>query len=236
MRPGIVHRLDKGTSGVLIAGKTLDAVAKLSSLFAQRKVRKVYLSVNVGHPGDATIVEPIGRSTKNRQEMCVYDVMPPGKPATTHVRTLVFDGKVSTALVRIETGRTHQIRVHLRHRRTPIIGDDIYGNVEWNRKYLRSYGVRRPLLHAYETEFEHPFTGAKVVLTAPVPTDLAEVIRRMTTTEKPLLDSASCLTCSTEVKGKAPGERGRGFVPLDRLVMDDENWTDVELPEELPLL
>ena len=104
LRPGIVHRLDKGTSGVLIAGKTLEAVARLSSLFAQRLVEKIYLSINVGHPGDATIVEPIGRSTKNRQQMTVYDG-PPGKPASTHVRTIAFDGKISASLVRIETGR-----------------------------------------------------------------------------------------------------------------------------------
>lgn len=104
LRPGIVHRLDKGTSGVLIAGKTMEAVARLSSLFAQRQVEKIYLSINVGHPGDATIVEPIGRSTKNRQQMTVYDG-PPGKPASTHVRTIAFDGKISASLVRIETGR-----------------------------------------------------------------------------------------------------------------------------------
>jgi 23S rRNA pseudouridine1911/1915/1917 synthase len=140
LRPGIVHRLDKGTSGVLIAGrvwsfmisylderyqyyslltfdrhryhicltiiigKSAGAVANLSKLFALREVRKVYLAVCVGHPGETTIVNPIGRSPKNRQLMCAYEG-PPGKPAISHVRTLFFDGKMSVCLVRIETGR-----------------------------------------------------------------------------------------------------------------------------------
>lgn len=104
LRPGIVHRLDKGTSGVLIAGKTPQAVSSLSQLFALRKVRKVYMAVCVGHPGDTTIARPIGRSVKNRQQMCTFDG-PPGKLAVTHVRTLCFDGKLSVCLLRIETGR-----------------------------------------------------------------------------------------------------------------------------------
>jgi 23S rRNA pseudouridine1911/1915/1917 synthase len=163
LRPGIVHRLDKVTSGVLIAAKSTDAVAKLSALFAQRKIRKVYLAICVGHPGETTLVEPIGRSQRNRQLMTVYEG-PPGKPAVTHVRTICFDGKISAALVRIETGRTHQIRVHLKHRRTPILGDEDYGNREWNNKIFRSDKINRPLLHAYETEFEHPFTGAYMLI------------------------------------------------------------------------
>lgn len=104
LRPGIVHRLDKGTSGVLMAGKSADAVGKLSSVFALRKVRKVYVAVCVGHPGEATIVNSIGRSKKNRQLMEIYDG-PPGKTAISHVKTLAFDGKLSVCLVRIETGR-----------------------------------------------------------------------------------------------------------------------------------
>jgi len=104
LRPGVVHRLDKGTSGVLIAAKHNEAVAKLSLLFAARKVKKIYLAICVGHPGDATIVEPIGRSLKNRQMMTVYDG-PPGKLAISHVKTIAFDGKLSACLVRIETGR-----------------------------------------------------------------------------------------------------------------------------------
>ena len=161
-----MHRLDKGTSGVLIAGKNTEAVAKLSALFSERKIRKLYLSVCIGHPGETTIVEPIGRSLKNRQVMAIFDG-PPGKPAVTHIRTLSFDGKISTVLARIETGRTHQIRVHLKHRRTPILGDETYGNIDWNRKFSREMKKEpisnRPLLHAYEVEFIHPFTGESMI-------------------------------------------------------------------------
>ena len=156
-----------GTTGVLIAGKTTDAVAKISALFAAREVRKVYLSICVGNPGETTIVEPIGRSMKNRQVMTIYDG-PPGKPAVTHVRTISFNGKFSTVLARIETGRTHQIRVHLKHRRTPILGDSTYGNSDWNKKYNRETRtwdiVERPLLHSYETEFVHPFTNELITI------------------------------------------------------------------------
>ena len=235
LRPGIVHRLDKGTSGVLLAGKHPEAVAKLSELFAKRKIRKIYLAVSVGHPGETTIVEPIGRSVKNRQLMTVYDG-PPGKPAITHVRTLAFDGKLSAALVRIETGRTHQIRVHLKERRTPIAGDEAYGNADWNKRLGRSDSIQRPLLHAYETEFTHPFTGKKVLLRAPVPTDMANLMFKLTPSTEPILDKQTCLLVgTTEVKGREPGENlgGGNFVPSDRLIIDDEpHYTSYELSEE----
>lgn len=235
LRPGIVHRLDKGTSGVLLAGKHPEAVAKLSELFARRKIRKIYLAVAIGHPGETTIVEPIGRSVKNRQLMTVYDG-PPGKPAITHVRTLAFDGKLSAALVRIETGRTHQIRVHLKERRTPIAGDEAYGNSDWNKRLSRSDDIHRPLLHAYETEFTHPFTNKQILLQAPVPPDMAKLMLKLTPGTEPILDGqTSLLIGSTDVKGREPGDmRGGGdFVPSDRLVIEEEHWTSFELPEEL---
>lgn len=178
LRPGIVHRLDKGTTGVLLAGKTTEAVGKLSKLFADRFIRKVYIAVCVGHPGEATIVAPIGRSPKNRQLMCTYDG-PPGKMAITHIRPLAFDGKLSVCLVRIETGRTHQIRVHMQERRTPILGDDAYGNAQWNTKALKSDQIGRPQLHAYEMEFVHPFTGEKQTLRAPLPEDMAKLVAKI---------------------------------------------------------
>lgn len=234
LRPGIVHRLDKGTSGVLIAGKHPDAVAKLSALFAQRKISKIYLAICIGHPGDTTIVEPIGRSTKNRQLMTVYDG-PPGKPAITHVRTLAFDGKMSATLVRIETGRTHQIRVHLKERRTPIVGDEAYGNKDWNKKISRSSQVNRPLLHAYETVFTHPFTNEKIILNAPIPHDITNVMIKLTTPIMPLINENSLLIGSTEVKGREPGEKlqGSGYVAIDRITYEEEHWTTYDLPETL---
>lgn len=104
LRPGVIHRLDKGTSGVLLGAKTGQGQAKMSSLFRDRQIRKVYLTVCIGHPGDTTIIRPLGRSEKNRQHICVVEG-PAGKVAVSHVRTLCFDGKLSVCLVRIETGR-----------------------------------------------------------------------------------------------------------------------------------
>lgn len=230
LRPGVVHRLDKGTSGVLLAGKHPEAVAKLSALFAARKVNKVYLAVCIGHPGEATIVEPIGRSQKNRQLMTVYNG-PPGKPAVTHVRTLAFDGKLSVALVRIETGRTHQIRVHLKERRTPIAGDEAYGNNDWNKKLAKSDAIHRPLLHAYETQIQHPFNGEMLTFRAPLPKDMASLVGKLSPTS-PLLDNRSLLVGATpDVEGRGPGEQGKGFVPMDRLAFQEEHWTSYDLPE-----
>ena len=217
---------------MLLAGKHPEAVAKLSALFAQRKIRKVYLAITVGHPGEATVVEPIGRSAKNRQLMTVYDG-PPGKPAVTHMRTLAFDGKLGSVLCRIETGRTHQIRVHLKHRRTPVAGDEAYGNSDWNNKLALSDGIHRPLLHAYETEFAHPITGEQLLIRAPVPSDMYSLLLKISSSTSPLVDpSTHLLTGSTAVEGKAPGEVKGGFIPSDRLVFKEQDWTTLRLVEE----
>lgn len=104
LRPGIVHRLDKGTTGVLLAGKHPLAVEKLASVFAQRKIEKTYLAICVGFPGDTSINKFIGRSSRYRQLMNVCQGAP-GKHAISHIKTIAFDGKLSVCLVRIETGR-----------------------------------------------------------------------------------------------------------------------------------
>lgn len=235
LRPGIVHRLDKGTSGVLLAGKHIEAVAKLSALFAKRNIKKVYTAISIGHPGDTTIVEPIGRSFKNRQLMTVFEG-PPGKSAITHVKTVAFDGKLGVVLVRIETGRTHQIRVHLKERRTPIAGDEAYGNSDWNKRLSRSDDIHRPLLHAYEIEFTHPFTLKNMVIKAPIPSDMFNLINKIAdpTTSGTLIDNDSRLyTTDTTVKGREPGEKGTGYVPSDRLLVEDSHWTtDKLLPSD----
>ena len=249
LRPGIVHRLDKGTSGVLIAGKTTAAVSKLSELFAQRNIQKTYLALCLGNPGDTTIMKPIGRSQKNRQMMTVIDEDddgPIGKLAITHIRTIAFDGKLSAALVRIETGRTHQIRVHFKHRYTPILGDEIYGDKNWNSKLIKSDNVERCMLHAYELKFRHPFTNEEILLKAPLPQDLSGLLRKINggnlqsqrTAEEEntlvsLIDDDNLLNCDTIVAGRNPGAIEKaGFVPLDRLVIEDEDFTAYDLPEE----
>lgn len=233
MRPGIVHRLDKGTTGVLLAAKHPEAVSKLSALFANRKISKTYFTICVGNPGQATIDEAIGRCKKNRQLMAVYNG-PPGKPAVTHLRTLAFDGKLAAVLVRIETGRTHQIRVHLQHRRVPVLGDTSYGADEWNKRIGRTDGINRPLLHAYESSFIHPFTGENIVIRAPIPNDIAKLLPKLTPYGAlPLLDpSTNLLQGSTEVTGKLPGQANKGLISLEALRIEDDDFTTYDLPED----
>ncbi|RYH19509.1 RluA family pseudouridine synthase [archaeon] len=259
LRPGIVHRLDKGTTGVLMAAKHPTMVDKLSQLFASRKIVKTYLALCVGHPGDATIAESIGRGSKNRQVMCVYDG-PPGKPAVTHTRTLCFDGQLSVVLVRIETGRTHQIRVHLKHKHTPLLGDAVYGSGVWNKRYVK-HGVSRPMLHAYQTAFTHPITGVYTTLQAPLPADLRSLVYKISegnmVGKVDILDPTSGLLCvSTEVRGRygaisgdddghgdsgsIGGIRGgtpiilssKGYVPAERILIPEEDWASIDLPED----
>lgn len=190
-RPGIVHRLDKGTTGILVVAKTTQCLGALSEAFADRNVKKTYLAVTVGNPGKrVTIDKPIGRHPIHRQRMRVVPdphrrdssgIAPKdrltgpkqkGRRALSYVDTLAFDGKLSVAQVRIETGRTHQIRVHLQDRHTPIYGDDIYGIDVWNKQLAKKHGITRPLLHAYKLELNHPITGEKMVFTAPLADDM----------------------------------------------------------------
>jgi 23S rRNA pseudouridine1911/1915/1917 synthase len=163
----VVHRLDKGTTGAIAFAKSAEAQRKVSALFAQRQVRKHYLAVVVGDPGDAPreITHPIGRDKSNRLKMAVVSEAEGGRAARSVVRTLVS--------VEIMTGRTHQIRVHLRAEGLPVLGDEAYGSKQWNQLATKSHGVRRPLLHAHRLAFEHPTTGEPLAFEAPLPADLA---------------------------------------------------------------
>lgn len=180
LRPFVVHRLDKGTTGVLLGAKSAAVQAKLAALFAERKVHKTYIAVCIGNPGlDKRVDVPIGRHPTNRQKMLAVptervDVRT--RSAISNVDAVAFDGKLSVAKVGIETGRTHQIRVHLQHLRTPVVGDDLYGNREWNRSLLRKYGIDRPLLHAWRLVLPHPITGETLDIQAPLPEDTAGVV------------------------------------------------------------
>lgn len=198
LRPGIVHRLDKGTSGVLIVAKTSSALANLSEAFASRKVKKQYLAVTVGNPGaDQWINKPIGRHPLHRQKMRVVPDPSPlisargqvrlarnnakspvkrGRPALSHIHTIYHDGKLSLVQVEIATGRTHQIRVHLQDHGTPIYGDDVYGMTDWNKVLSAQRGITRPLLHAHKLQIDHPVTGEQMVFEAQVAADMMEVI------------------------------------------------------------
>lgn len=171
-RPGIVHRLDKETSGVLIAAKTVRAQQKLQAQFAGRSVEKRYVAICVGDPGETEIRTRIGRHPTRRKEM---DVVPEGgREAVTRCRSIASDGKISLVLLTPVTGRTHQLRVHMRYRGTPILGDPTYGSIEWNQKYR----IGRQLLHAYCISFIHPIYHDQIELFAPLPSDMLSLIKR----------------------------------------------------------
>ena len=194
LRPGIVHRLDKGTTGVLVVAKTRSALASLSEAFAQRRVKKQYLAVAIGNPGDdVKINKAIGRHPQHRQKMRVVpdpsastrqrltgpklSASKQGRSALSYVRTLCHDGKLSIVQVQIATGRTHQIRVHLQDHGTPIYGDDVYGLNDWNKALSAKRGIVRPLLHAQRLEIDHPVTGDRMVFEADVADDMMGVIK-----------------------------------------------------------
>lgn len=164
-RPGIVHRLDKDTTGVLVAAKTATAHQRLIELFSGRQVHKEYLAICVGNPGSGVINQPIGRHPIHRQKMTIREE---GKSAVTKVNTLSFDGKLSVVALVIETGRTHQVRVHMQHRGTPVLGDSVYGNSQMNTKFHAD----RQLLHAHRMRLNHPITGEELQFEAPIPEDI----------------------------------------------------------------
>lgn len=165
LRPGIVHRLDKDTSGVLLAAKTPLAQQRLIEMFSARKIKKEYLAVCLGNPGNVKVEAAIGRHPVHRQRMTVIES---GRPAVTLFKTLAFDGKLSLVSIDLQTGRTHQIRVHLQHYGTPVLGDPIYGNAAANTKY----DAKRQLLHAQRLSFKHPISEKPLSIEAPLPSDM----------------------------------------------------------------
>lgn len=167
LRPGIVHRLDKDTSGVLLAAKTTLAHQKLIEMFSTRRMQKVYLAICSGKPRNGTINLPIGRHPVHRKEMTT---LPDGREAITEFQVVACNETNSLVLARPRTGRTHQIRVHLKHLGCPIVGDTLYGS---NRE------SERQLLHAYRLSFDHPITGSPMCLTAPIPEDVKNWMRRL---------------------------------------------------------
>jgi 23S rRNA pseudouridine1911/1915/1917 synthase len=164
-RAGIVHRLDKDTSGLMVVAKTLPAMTALTRAIAARTVRREYLALVHGElPAEPFSVEaPIGRDPVVRVRMAV---VASGKPARTDVQRLAFNGQASAARCRLHTGRTHQIRVHLAWRGHPLIADALYGGAP-------ALGLSRQALHAARLGFDHPATGEALLFDAPLPLDLA---------------------------------------------------------------
>ena len=172
IRPGIVHRLDKDTSGLLIVAKNDRAHVNMSEQIKNHEVKKTYIALvrGVVKENEATIDMPIGRSTSDRKKMAV---MKAGKNAVTHIKVLKRYNKYTLLQVNIETGRTHQIRVHLSYIGYPIIGDCTYSNGK------NEFGVVGQCLHAKCLEFKHPITGAEMKLEAPLPKYFEEIIQKL---------------------------------------------------------
>ena len=172
IRPGIVHRLDKDTSGLLIVAKNDKAHVNMSEQIKNHEVKKTYIALvrGVVKENEATIDMPIGRSTSDRKKMAINKN---GKNAVTHIKVLKRYNKYTLLQVNIETGRTHQIRVHLSHIGYPIVGDYTYSNGK------NEFGVVGQCLHAKCLEFKHPITGAEMKLEAPLPKYFEEIIQKL---------------------------------------------------------
>jgi len=187
-RPGIVHRLDKETSGLLVAVKSDAAHAALAAQFARHALARAYRAVVWGSlvPAHGVIEGNIGRSAAQRKKMAL--LARGGKRARTRYRTLqVFAGGAASLIeCRLETGRTHQIRVHLSARGHPVIGDALYGGRRVPRRFALSAELKaylaafpRQALHACELGFRHPITGEELAFASPLPSDMAELIARL---------------------------------------------------------
>lgn len=172
IRPGIVHRIDKDTSGLIIVAKNDTAHINLSKQIQDRKVKKTYIALVRGviKENEATINMPIGRSSKDRKKMAVTK---DGKEAITHFKVLKRYNGFTLLEVKIETGRTHQIRVHLSEIGYPIVGDEVYSNGK------NPFGVKGQMLHAEKLELKHPRTGKDLTFEAPVPKYFANIINQL---------------------------------------------------------
>ena len=172
LRPGIVHRLDKDTSGLLIVAKNDEAHMNMSNQIKNREVKKIYYALvrGVVSENEATINMPIARSTKDRKKMAVSKN---GKEAVTHFKVLERFNKYTLLEVKIDTGRTHQIRVHLSEIGYPVVGDEVYSNGK------NEFGVHGQLLHAKSLDFKHPITGKTMHLEAKLPEEFSKVLKKL---------------------------------------------------------
>lgn len=181
-RPGIVHRLDRGTSGLMIIAKNDLAQSRLNDMFAQRKVNKTYLAISSGIPPEpqGTIQNNIARSLTNPRKMCVANQ---GRLAITHYKIIHHFHCFALHKVMLETGRMHQIRVHFAHLGYPLLGDLLYNtraqvhnivpsNMKRKVTELLTTHLRRQALHAWRLQFVHPISGKEIDLFAPLPQDI----------------------------------------------------------------
>jgi 23S rRNA pseudouridine1911/1915/1917 synthase len=172
-RLGIVHRLDKDTSGVILIAKTDEAHEKLSRAFAERAMKKYYRALcrGVFRKASGEIRESIGRDPRNRKKMAVIKTANRARSAWTDYRVLAQGQHGAEVECLLHTGRTHQIRVHLAHLGHPIWGDTLYGRAQWS---LKDIYPKRQMLHAARIELAHPITGQSLKIEAPLPKDFAD--------------------------------------------------------------
>ena len=171
-RQGVVHRLDVGTSGLMVVAKTEAAYSALKRAFKERTVEKIYHAVVQGHPDPlaGTIDAPIGRHPNHSWK---FAVTPDGKPSVTHYETLEAFRGASLLEIHLETGRTHQIRVHMAAHRHPCVGDPLYGA---DPTLSARLGLTRQWLHAHKLGFAHPVTGEWVQTESPYPADFQHAL------------------------------------------------------------
>lgn len=190
IRPGIVHRLDKDTTGLLIIAKKEAALSAISGMLARREIKRSYFALCYGSPQmpSLQIRAALKRDEKNRLKMKV--VKNGGKEAVTNIilKEKFLKGRISLLEVSLETGRTHQIRVHLSYNKLPIVGDLVYSPappsfIETFEKDISSLIIssRRQMLHAFSLKFTHPFTGNLIEITAPLPSDFLELLETLQT-------------------------------------------------------
>jgi 23S rRNA pseudouridine1911/1915/1917 synthase len=189
LRPGIVHRLDKATSGLIVIAKNDHAHAALGAMFAGRKVHKTYIALVHGHVARSrgTINASIARDQVRRTRMATNEN---GRAAVSHFevveRPVTPFGKFTLVRVRIETGRTHQIRVHMASIGHPVVGDTLYGGAgqltragEKGKSEPERIRLNRNFLHAFRLEFAHPLSGNPLELEAPIPGEFVDLLRRL---------------------------------------------------------
>lgn len=169
IRFGLVHRLDKDTSGVMVVAKNEKAHSALSEAFKNRQVKKHYLALCIGNPGQKILKNHLGRDLKDRKKFAIKET---GKEAISSIDTLAFHKGYSLVKVSPETGRTHQIRVHLQSIGCFIVGDPLYGSVKINKEL----NLNQQMLHAYSLHFTHPFTGQELSFYAPLRKEMKSLV------------------------------------------------------------
>jgi len=176
-RPGIVHRIDKDTSGLLVVAKTDRAHEGLAAQFARHSIERVYRAIVSGIPAQraGTVDAPLARSSTNRQKIAIVEG-PRGKRAVTHWKLVEPLRESAMVECRLETGRTHQVRVHMASLGHPLVGDPVYGRTRpAHREILKRLGFHRQALHAAALGFEHPVSKENLSFKSPLPSDIQEL-------------------------------------------------------------